>query len=96
MSSLTPLCALPGPTGTIIGPADTAYAEGQFQLAIDFPSDYPFKPMNIRFKTKIFHPNVNSSGELCLEMLKNSWSPAQKPEIPYISPVLDIPVSTEY
>ena len=63
--------------GTIVGPADTGYEGGQFQLSINFPSDYPFKPPNVQFQTQIFHPNVDTSGGVCLEMLKNSWSPAR-------------------
>ncbi len=61
---------------TIIGPEDTPYHGGIFQLRIDFPQDYPFKPPNIIFLTKIFHCNINSNGNICLDILKEQWSPA--------------------
>ena len=62
--------------GTIVGPDQTPYSGGIFQLDIYFPQDYPFKPMKVTFKTKIFHPNIASSGAICLDILKSQWSPA--------------------
>ena len=62
--------------GTIIGPSGTPYANGAFQLYITFPKDYPFRPPKVKFKTPIYHPNINSSGEICLDILKDKWSPA--------------------
>jgi len=61
---------------TIIGPEDTPYSGGIFELRIDFPQDYPFKPPNIIFITKIYHCNINISGNICLDILKDQWSPA--------------------
>ena len=60
----------------ILGPISTPYEGGVFNLSISIPSNYPFKPPNIIFKTKIYHPNINSSGNICLDILKTQWSPA--------------------
>lgn len=60
---------------TIMGPADSPYQGGIFQLEIHFPVDYPFKPPKVRFLTKIYHPNVNASGGICVDILKDQWSP---------------------
>ncbi|EGG21508.1 Ubiquitin-conjugating enzyme E2-23 kDa [Cavenderia fasciculata] len=60
---------------TILGPEGTPYQGGVFFLHITFPTDYPFKPPKIQFKTKIYHCNINSNGDICLDILKNNWSP---------------------
>ena len=61
---------------TIIGPEDTPYEGGIFLLTIKLPSDYPFKPPQFIFNTKIFHPNIGTQGHICLDILKTKWSPA--------------------
>lgn len=61
---------------TIIGPEGSPYQSGIFNLKIDFPENYPFKPPKIMFTTKIYHCNINSTGGICLDILKNQWSPA--------------------
>ena len=60
---------------TIIGPHDSPYEGGIFNLRIDFSEKYPFKPPKIVFTTKIFHCNINSEGSICLDILKEQWSP---------------------
>ncbi len=62
--------------GTIIGPKESPYEGGLFLLGIAFPPNYPFKPPKVYFKTKIFHPNINAQGGICLDILKDQWSPA--------------------
>jgi ubiquitin-conjugating enzyme E2 D/E len=62
--------------GTIIGPPDTPYENGLYKLNIHFPPDYPFKPPKVTFINKIFHPNINSAGSICLDLLKSAWSPS--------------------
>ena len=60
----------------IYGPEDTPYYGGIFHLEIMFPTEYPFKPPKIHFVTKVYHPNINSVGSICLDILKEKWSPA--------------------
>ncbi|XP_063969629.1 ubiquitin-conjugating enzyme E2-17 kDa-like [Lytechinus pictus] len=61
---------------TIMGPPDSPYSGGVFFLSIHFPTDYPFKPPKVAFTTKIYHPNINSNGSICLDILRSQWSPA--------------------
>ena len=62
--------------GVIFGPSESPYTGGVFNLTIEFPVDYPFKPPRLMFKTKIYHPNINTGGFICLDILKQNWSPA--------------------
>lgn len=61
---------------TVEGPSGTPYENGRFNLNIDFPTDYPFKPPKVQFDTKIYHCNVNGNGSICLDILQAQWSPA--------------------
>ena len=61
---------------TIFGPKDSPYSGGTFFLSIAFPSEYPFKPPKIKFITRIYHPNISYDGSICLDILKDQWSPA--------------------
>lgn len=61
---------------TIIGPSESPYAGGIFKLQILFTDKYPFKPPKVKFNTPIYHPNINSHGSICLDILNVNWSPA--------------------
>eukprot|EP01126_Amoeba_proteus_P026572 TRINITY_DN2631_c0_g1_i29.p1 TRINITY_DN2631_c0_g1~~TRINITY_DN2631_c0_g1_i29.p1 ORF type:complete len:161 (-),score=18.55 TRINITY_DN2631_c0_g1_i29:906-1388(-) len=58
----------------IFGPEDTPWEGGTFRLTLEFSEDYPAKPPHVRFKSKMFHPNVYSDGNICLDILNKQWS----------------------
>ena len=70
-------------------PMDTPFEDGTFRLTLEeypnkptleeypnkFTEEYPNKPPTVKFKTKMFHPNVYADGGICLDILQNRWSP---------------------
>lgn len=63
--------------GSLMGPKDTPYEGGIFFVDIELDDQYPFVPPKMKFITKVWHPNISSaSGAICLDILKDQWSPA--------------------
>ncbi|XP_077592768.1 ubiquitin-conjugating enzyme E2 L3a isoform X2 [Stigmatopora nigra] len=63
----------------LIVPESPPYDKGAFRVAINFPSEYPFKPPRITFMTKIYHPNVDEKGHVCLGIISvENWKPATR------------------
>ncbi|XP_028396681.1 ubiquitin-conjugating enzyme E2 L3-like [Dendronephthya gigantea] len=63
----------------LIVPESAPYNKGAFRIEITFPAEYPFKPPKITFKTKIYHPNIDEKGQVCLPIIgAENWKPATK------------------
>nr|CAG4636531.1 EOG090X0DZY [Eubosmina coregoni]SVE70072.1 EOG090X0DZY [Eubosmina coregoni] len=60
--------------GTIKGPQGTVYEGLIYKLSLNFPNGYPFTAPTVKFVTPCFHPNVDTHGNICLDILKDKWS----------------------
>ena len=61
---------------SITGPDGSPYEGGLFKLELYLPEDYPMDPPKIYFNTRIYHPNIDKKGRICLDIIKKNWSPA--------------------
>ncbi|XP_012369628.1 ubiquitin-conjugating enzyme E2 L3-like [Octodon degus] len=63
----------------LVVPDNPPYGKGAFRIGINFPAEYPFKPPKITFKTKIYHPNIEEKGQVCLPVISaENWKPVTK------------------
>ncbi|XP_078490509.1 ubiquitin-conjugating enzyme E2-18 kDa-like [Ciona intestinalis] len=63
----------------LLVPESVPYNKGAFRIEINFPAEYPFKPPKITFKTRIYHPNIDEKGQICLPIISpENWKPATK------------------
>ncbi|XP_054285365.1 ubiquitin-conjugating enzyme E2 L3-like [Macrosteles quadrilineatus] len=63
----------------LLVPKDQPYNKGAFIVEFNFPPEYPFKPPQVTFKTKIYHPNIGEDGQICLPLLSpDNWKPSTK------------------
>ena len=60
----------------ILGPEETPYEGGHFQVSIVFPQNYPFEAPTAKFVTKIYHPDIKKeSGEISKGLYQTKWGP---------------------
>jgi len=60
--------------GTVEGPKDSVYDGLKYKLRLEFPAGYPYQSPTVKFTTPCFHPNVDTHGNICLDILKEKWS----------------------
>lgn len=58
----------------IAGPQDSPFEGGTFKLELFLPEEYPMAAPKVRFMTKIYHPNVDKLGRICLDILKGKFA----------------------
>jgi ubiquitin-conjugating enzyme E2 S len=57
----------------LCGPEGTPFEGGNFVIRLQFGPDFPSSPPKAMFLTRIFHPNVSKTGEICVNALKKDW-----------------------
>jgi len=68
-------------SGQIQGPKDSPYEGGTFDLEVNISERYPFEPPKVRFLSPIYHPNIDTEGRICLDILKMPPKGAWKPSL---------------
>ncbi|MEE6490896.1 hypothetical protein FKM82_016044 [Ascaphus truei] len=67
----------------IVSPDESYYQGGKFQFEIDVPDAYNMVPPKVKCLTRIWHPNITETGEICLSLLREhsidgtGWAPTR-------------------
>jgi len=67
---------------SVFGPPKTLYEGGYFKAKIKFPQDYPYSPPSFKFLTKMWHPNIYETGDVCISILHPPVDDPQSGELP--------------
>jgi ubiquitin-protein ligase len=86
-------------------PENTLYEGGLFKAHLTFPHDYPHQPPKMTFKTEMWHPNVYTSGLVCISILHppeddkfgyedagERWLPVHTPQTILLSVISMVPL----
>lgn len=69
-------------TVALFGPPGTLYQGGYFKAVLKFPTNYPYAPPTMKFLSKVWHPNVYESGDLCISILHPPVDDPHSGELP--------------
>lgn len=59
----------------VLSPEEGYYKQGSFSFSIVVPEDYPHKPPKVKCNTRVYHPNIDLDGNVCLNILRQDWKP---------------------
>lgn len=62
-------------TGLYTPDKESYWYGGKFEFSFSVPDTYPFNPPKVMCNTKIYHPNIDFKGNVCLNILKEDWKP---------------------
>ena len=60
---------------TYIPEKDSLWYGGKYEFSFSVPDNYPFNPPKVFCNTKVYHPNIDLKGNVCLNILKDDWKP---------------------
>ncbi|XP_025722393.1 ubiquitin-conjugating enzyme E2 C-like isoform X2 [Callorhinus ursinus] len=52
----------------------SVYEDLRYKLSLEFPRGYPYNTPTVKFLTPCYHPNMDTQGNICLDILKDKWS----------------------
>ncbi|CAN6855607.1 unnamed protein product [Brassica oleracea] len=58
-----------------IKPDDGYYLGGKFVFTFQVSPVYPHEAPKVKCKTKVYHPNIDLEGNVCLNILREDWKP---------------------
>lgn len=58
-----------------IEPDEGMYKQGQFTFDFNINQNFPHDPPKVRCREKIYHPNIDLEGKVCLNILREDWKP---------------------
>ncbi|THD18572.1 Nedd8-conjugating enzyme nce2 [Fasciola hepatica] len=89
--NLSPQCTIHHPDPNklheftlIVKPDDYFYFDGTFKFEIVVPEGYNHTPPLVRCTTRIWHPNIDEEGHVCLSLLRENsldhsgWAPTRR------------------
>lgn len=59
----------------IICPDEGFYKDGEFIFQFNVENNYPHEPPKVKCKSNIYHPNIDTDGNICLNILREEWNP---------------------
>jgi len=59
----------------MIKPSDGLYKSAEFKFSVNIPTSYPYDPPKVLCETPIYHPNIDTEGHVCLNILREDWTP---------------------
>ena len=60
-----------------IKPSENYWQGGAFTFTFKIPDSYPHEPPKVLCDQKVYHPNLDTQGNICLNVLREDWSPVQ-------------------
>ena len=59
----------------IISPNEGFYRIGKYKFSFKIGPNYPHEAPKVKCLSKIYHPNIDLDGNVCLNILREDWKP---------------------
>ncbi|KJY01719.1 nedd8-conjugating enzyme ubc12 like protein [Zymoseptoria brevis] len=56
-------------------PDEGLYKSGTFTFSFVISQNFPHEPPKVKCREKIYHPNIDLEGNVCLNILREDWKP---------------------